>query len=76
MTLALEGFTRQRDNELAGVGDRIFAMLHEIIIDSPPLKFSFSSKLFPEKVERAAEARVAREQKRAAEQEEAARCHL
>jgi len=42
LTLALEGFTRQRDNELAGV-------------------------------ERTAEARVAREQKRAAEQEEAAR---
>jgi len=42
LTLALEGFTRQRDNELAGV-------------------------------ERAAETRVAREQKRAAEQEEAAR---
>ena len=46
-------------------------------MDNPPsLKFSLSSKLFPEKVERAAEARVAREQKRAAEQEEAARCHL
>ena len=46
-------------------------------MDNPPsLKFSLSSKLFPEKVERAAEARVAREQKRAAELEEAARCHL
>ena len=42
LTLALEGFTRQRDNELAGV-------------------------------ERAADARVAREQKRAEELEEAAR---
>ena len=77
LTLALEGFTRQRDNELAGVSGRddfLKFYFNTILALYTAQQFLIHAGL-SQQVERTAEARVAREQKRAAEQEEAARCN-
>ena len=83
LTLALEGFTRQRDNELAGVSvqdiwfivAQCTTLQHLVGCLLSTVPSIESCQVLCCKVERTAEARVAREQKRAAEQEEAARCN-